>query len=188
MPQEDSLHKRGHAMEEAFFKAKDADLLEKLRQKRLAEVTKEDIATATGIRDEELLDRLISMEINVQTLSALAVIPLIEVAWASGRVEPAERDAILESADAAGVQKDGPGYRLLNEWLADPPDPQMLACWKDYIAALADTLDEKLYANVRDNLISRARDVAQAAGGILGIGAICAAEKQKLADLEAAFK
>ena len=128
------------------------------------------------------------MEINVQTLTALSVIPLVEVAWADGKMEKRERDAILQAADDAGVPKDSPGYRLLSEWLAERPDAQLLSCWKDYIAALADTLDAEDYAKVRDNLLARAREVAEAAGGILGLGSISSAEQDKLAELEAAFK
>ena len=188
MQPNEALEKRGNSLEEAFFRKQDATLLEKLRQKRLAEVTKEDIAAATGIRDDELLERLVEMEINLQTLTALSVIPLVEVAWADGRIEKNERDAVLQAADEAGVPKDGPGYRLLNEWLANKPDMKLLSCWKDYVAALADTLDEKAYAQVRDNLLDRARDVATAAGGILGLGAISTAEQEKLQELEAAFK
>ena len=185
MERNEALEKRGTALEEAFFHRKDADLLDKLRQQRLNEITKDDIAQATGIRDDELLDRLVSMEINLQTLTAVSVIPLVEVAWADGRMEKNERDAVLQAADEAGVPKDGPGYRLLNEWLEDKPDMKLLACWKDYIAALADTLDDESYAQVRDNLLQRARGVATSAGGILGIGSISSTEQAKLA---AAFK
>ena len=188
MQSNEALEKRGHSLEEAFFQKKDASLLEKLREKRLADVTKEDIAQATGITDGELLERLVAMEINLQTLTALSVVPLVEVAWADGRIEKNERDAILQAADEAGIPKDGPGYRLLNEWLAEKPDMQLLACWKDYIATLADTLDAEAYAQVRDNLLERARGVATATGGILGLGAISAPEQAKLAELEAAFK
>ena len=131
MQPNEALEKRGSSLEEAFFQTKDADLLEKLRQKRLDEVTKEDIAAATGICDDELLDRMVKMEVNLQTLTALSVIPLVEVAWADGRMEKNERDAVLRAADEAGVPKDGPGYRLLSSWLAEKPDMKLLACWKD---------------------------------------------------------
>ena len=187
MQPNEALEKRGNALEEAFFHKQDANLLEKLRQQRLSEVTKEDIAAATGIDDEALLERLVSMEINLQTLTALSVIPLVEVAWADGRMEKNERDAVLQAADEAGIPKDGPGYKLLNNWLANKPDMKLLACWKDYIAALADTMNADCYAQVRDNLMERARNVATSAGGILGIGSISGPEQKKLDELEAAF-
>lgn len=174
-------------MEDVFFQRVDAELLEKLRQRLRDEITKEDIAAATGIRDAQLLDRLVGIHISVQTLAALSVIPLIEVVWADGRMEKNERDAVLKAADEAGIPEGGPGHRLLEPWLAQPPDAALLSAWKDYVAALAQALDEETYAQVRDNLLARARDVAAAAGGILGVGSISAVEKQKLAELEAAF-
>lgn len=185
---DDSLHQRGKALEDRFFVQKDKELLEKLRQQRLDQVTKEDISKATGITDEQLLERLVEMEINVQTLTALSVVPLVEIAWADGKMDDKERAAILSAADDAGIAKDAPGYRLLNEWLNDPPEPALLAVWKDYVAALAHTLDQAGYDQVRDNLISRARKVAEAAGGFLGMKKISDAEQKKLNELEQAFK
>ena len=187
MQSDDPLKKRGQSLEESFFKKRDAALWEKLRQQRLSEVPLEDIAAATGIRDEALLERLVAMEINLQTLTALSVVPLVEVAWADGRIEKNERDAVLQAADEAGIPEDGPGYQLLKEWLSAKPDMELLSCWKDYIAALAHTMDDESYAQVRDNLLGRARDVAEASGGILGLGSISSAEQKKLDELKAAF-
>ena len=188
MQPNEALEKRGTSLEEAFFQKQNADLLEKLRQQRMSEVTKDDIAAATGIRDDALLERLVSMEVNLHTLTALSVVPLVEVAWADDRMEKNERDAVLQAADEAGIPKHGPGYQLLSQWLAEKPDMQLLACWKDYIAALAATFDADAYAQVRDNLLQRARQVATSAGGILGLGSISSTEQNKLAELEAAFK
>lgn len=185
---ENALHKRGHAMEEAFFSKKDAELLEKLRQKRFEEVTREEISAATGIRDEQVLDRLMELEIDVQTLAALSVIPLVEVAWADGKMDNKERKAILQAADEAGIPKDGPGYHLLQNWLQEDPPDVILSVWKDYIAALADTLDKESYAQVRDNLLDRAQQVAESAGGILGLGKISPEEQKILDAMRAAFK
>ena len=187
MANEDSLRQRGNAMEDAFFLKKDAQLLEQLRQSNSADIDKSEIAKATGIQEQGLLDQLVAVDINLETLAALSVIPLVEVAWADGRIEKNERDAVLEAADKAGVAKDGPGYQLLHDWLEEKPDGKLFDCWKQYVAALAGSLDEQLYATVRDNLLDRARDVATAAGGILGLGSISAAEKAKLEELKAAF-
>ena len=64
----------------------------------------------------------------------------------------------------------------------------LLATWKEYIAALAGTLDDDDFAQVRDNLLRRAEQVAKSAGGILGLGAISQAEQSKLSELADAFK
>ena len=183
----EAFEKRGAAMEEIFFQKKDADLLEKLRSKQFDQITKDDIRKATGIQDDDLLERLVNMKITVQSLAALSVIPLVEVAWADGELDDRERKAVLKAADDAGIPHDGPGYKLLQEWLAAKPPATMLSAWKDYIEAMAETLPPEDYASVRDNLLTRAKQVASAAGGFLGMGKISDAEQKKLSELEAAF-
>jgi hypothetical protein len=185
---EDALHKRGRTLEERFFQQKDEDLLEKMRKHQFDQITKEDIMKATGIKDEQLLDRLVGMNINVQTLTALSIVPLVEVAWADGTLDEREKAAVLKAADEAGIAKDAPGHRLLDQWLAKKPDMTLLAAWKDYIAAMAETLDQQGCTKVRANLLNRARDVATAAGGFLGMAKISPAEQKKLDELERAFK
>lgn len=183
----DIFEQRGTALEEVFFQRKDADLLDKLRAKQFSQITKADIRAATGIADDDLLERLVRMKISVKSLAALSVIPLVEVAWADGELDERERKAVLRAADAAGIPHDGPGYKLLAEWLAAKPPAQMLSAWKDYIEAMAETLAPEDYARVRDNLLTRAKEVATAAGGFLGMGKTSDAEQKKLSELEAAF-
>ncbi len=185
---DDALQKRGQALEERFFAEKNAELLAKMRKREHDQITKEEIAAATGITDDAVLDRLINMQINVETLTALSVVPLVEIAWADGEMNAKERAAICQAARDAGIPKDGPGYQLLEQWLAKKPDRDVLAAWKDYVAALAESLDADEYALVRDNLVARAQGVAESAGGILGMGKISAIEQKKLDELRAAFK
>ena len=111
----------------------------------------------------------------------------MEVAWCDGELDERERKAILQAADDAGIPSDGPGYKLLQQWLAAKPPATMLSAWKDYIEAMADTLKPDDYHRVRDNLLTRAKQVASATGGILGLGKISAAEQKKLDELVAAF-
>ncbi|MCA9268338.1 MAG: hypothetical protein KDA41_07695 [Planctomycetales bacterium] len=183
----DALHKRGRTMEERFFAGHNANLLEQLRQRELDKITKADISAATGIHDDDLLDRLIGLNINLETLAALSLIPLVEVAWADGTMHDKEREAILQATAEAGIPTGGPGHQLLSQWLNEKPHADLLPAWKDFVGALAQSLDAKGYAEVKDNLLSRARQVAEAAGGILGIGKISAAEQQMLDALAAAF-
>lgn len=186
---DDPFQHRARSLEERFFASKDADLLEKLRQKGAAEITKKDIADATGIQDEALLDRLVKLDVNVQTLAALSIVPLVEVAWADGSIAESERKTILKAALESGIAADGPGYRQLEAWLDKRPDAEMLAAWKHYIAELASRLDQPSIDRVRDNLLTRAKQVATSAGGgILGLGAVSPSEKRKLDELEAAFR
>ena len=107
------------------------------------------------------------MKITVQSLAALSVIsPSVEVAWCDGELDDRERKAILQAASDAGISVDGPGYKLLQEWLKAKPPATMLSAWKDYIEAMAETLTPDDFNRVRDNLLTRSASRRRAAGGI----------------------
>lgn len=184
---EDAFAHRARTLEDRFFAEKDANLLEKLRQRHYEEITIDELGAASGISDRVLLANLAKFKINPQTLAALSVIPLVEVAWADGAVAPEEREAVLKAAIESGIPKDGPGYRQLENWLTTRPDETLLAAWKDYLAALAEKLGAQDYRSVGDKLIANAKGVARAAGGYLGFGSISPSEQKVLDQLAAAF-
>jgi hypothetical protein len=77
---------------------------------------------------------------------------------------------------------------LFEQWLAEPPPPVLLAAWKDYISAFSSTLSQEARRTLKRELLGRARAVAEAAGGFLGLGRkISPAEERVLKQLEGAF-
>jgi len=179
---------RRRELEEQFFLERDKALLEALREKTASKERRESLRDASGITDEALLDRLESQEINAETLAALCLIPLIEVAWADGDVDAKERQAVLEAAEAKGLEADHPGHELLRQWLARKPDAQLLTAWKDYVGTLSQTLDPSAMDALKTDLMVRARAVAETAGGLLGFGnKVSKSEQAMLDELENAF-
>jgi uncharacterized tellurite resistance protein B-like protein len=66
-------------------------------------------------------------------LRLLLLFPLIEIAWADGRVTRRESDAIVEVAEAYGFFKDDADYSELLERLTFRPAPQTAAqVWQDF--------------------------------------------------------
>ena len=63
----------------------------------------------------------------------------------------------------------GPAPKLFERWLAAPPAAALLAVWKDYIGALSVWLNPEDRRALKTELLGRARAVAEAAGGFLGI-------------------
>jgi hypothetical protein len=64
----------------------------------------------------------------------------------------------------------------------------LLAAWKAYVAGLSRTLDVHAKQALKQDLLGRARVVAEAAGGFLGLGKrISSAEQAVLTELEQAF-
>ena len=139
------------------------------------------------IQDEAFLDRLIQLGIGPETAMALQLIPLVSVAWADGHMDDREREAILSAAREQGLVTEDMARQVLKDWLEQKPDPQLLSLWKDYVGHIWNhfTDDEKL--QMRQNLLTTAEEVANAAGGFLGLSKISAAEKEVIEDLQRAL-
>jgi hypothetical protein len=183
------MQERGKSLEEAFFKKQHEAQLAKLRQKQEQAEARESLAAASGITDDEdLLDRLAALGIRAQTLAALTLIPLVEVAWADGKMEARERDAILKGAESSGIAPGSPSYGLLEIWTQDRPAQDLMDSWKAYIGALVAELSADQKWHLEERIVGRARTVAEAAGGFLGLGSkVSADEERVLKELEEAF-
>ncbi len=182
-----SLRERGESLEEAFFRNMDRQLIEELRTKKEREEQIDELAAASGIEHREVLGALLDAGVHSETLVAVGLAPLIEVAWADHAMDSGERAAILRAAEASGVTEGSPAAGLLAAWLERRPGIELMEAWKGYAAALIAELDEPSTAAVREDILGRARAVAEAAGGFLGIGSVSAEEKRVLADLESAL-
>jgi hypothetical protein len=77
---------------------------------------------------------------------------------------------------------------LLEHWLKRRPGAEMLHAWKHYVKGLCQRLDAQEIEKLQHELLDRARQVAQAAGGFLGLGdKMSPAERAVLGELEQAF-
>ena len=181
------LNERRVALEAAFFAEQDARLLQRLKAADEAKTKKEALAAASGISDGAVLDELVALGIDGNTLAALSLAPLVAVAWADGEPDEKERGAVLSAAAKAGLGEGDVGRELLDRWLKTRPPPELFAAWKDYVRATAGLLDEGARRALRAELLDRARSVAEATGGTLGIGRVSPAEDAVLERLAKAF-
>ncbi|ETX02334.1 MAG: hypothetical protein ETSY1_03940 [Candidatus Entotheonella factor] len=182
------LGDRRKSLEEAFFAKQQADLLQKLQEEQSAQTRRESLRAASGITDEAVLDQLAALDIQSETVAAVALVPLVAVAWADKSLDDKERTAILSGAQQSGLDAGHPSYQLLEGWLTDPPEPLLVETWKRYIGALLPTLSPDAGQSLKQDVLGRARAVAEASGGFLGLGSkISRAEQEVLDDLEQAF-
>ncbi len=178
-----------NAKEKMFVDQYAKSLREKRRREKAERELEEKMFEASGIEDKEVIRRLIAIRIEPDTLAALSLVPLVEVAWADRRLDEKERKAILEAAEKYGVAGDTPGRALLESWLDEKPDDCLLEAWKDYAGALSHGLDDHLRIALRDSILGHARAVAEETGGILGLGSkISDAEQKVLDELQEAFE
>ena len=178
---------REQALENEFFYHVDQQLLQNLRHQKILEADGKALADATGINDKRILDELITVGIRRETLQAFRLFPAIYVAWCDRVLDTKERDQVLSAVDQAGFRPDTSSYQLIAAWLKQPPGPELFAAWKDYVASLSTILSCDAFDNLKSDALDRAKKVAQAAGGVLGISTISDKERTALMEIEAIF-
>jgi hypothetical protein len=183
-----SLYESGLSLEEAFFRKRDAELIEQYRRLERIKQSREALSEISGIHNQKVLDKLIELEVSPQILSSIAVVPLIEVAWADGSIDDNERAAVLAGAAGSGVVKGSADYALLENWLQHRPPAKLLDAWVHYIEGVCEMMDTNERRVFQAELLARARRVAEASGGILGV-AIKISDKERavLKTMEKAF-
>jgi uncharacterized tellurite resistance protein B-like protein len=184
----DAFEARRKSLEETFFAKREKSLVEKLRRTLEQEQPRETLRDLTGIQDEGVIDTLVSLHVDRDTLAAFALYPLVEVAWADGQVDEAERDAFLRAAAEHGLSADSPGHQALREFLKETPREEARRAWYAWATSLRDRLSPDERRKLRTGLVARARSVAEASGGILGLGRrVSAAEAAVITKIEDAF-
>ncbi len=179
-------NKFGSSLEEEFFRREDQRLVARLRELREAETARETLSQATGIQDAAVLDRLLELKIQPEIIAALRVVPLVAVAWADGSLDEKERQAVLSGAHESGIPAESAAYTLLEAWLQRRPEPYLLAAWITLVQGMSATISGPEAKKLKESLMERARRVAGASGGVLGLGS--KVSKQEAAVLETLSK
>ncbi len=94
----------------------------------------------SGVQDAALIDRLLEIGVTPATFAALALVPLVAVAWADQRLEDKEKKAVLQEAASSGLQTGSAEYALLEGWLAEQPSPSLMETWAGYARTMSETL------------------------------------------------
>jgi tellurite resistance protein len=166
MAQKDAFDELRKSKEEEYFRKQESELLEQLRQRAAAEAERRKMGEALETQDPQLLEDLQALGYTAETVKLLFAIPLISVAWADGSVSPRERSLILELAQ-------GGSQKQLMEWLDQKPSEKFI---EGSLRAIRSLLAAKS-ADARRDLLSSCVRIAEASGGILGLGSISGAER-----------
>ncbi len=136
----DAIHDRGRALEDEFFHRVDEQLRTKLRESMEREKKREQLISATGFNDEELLDHLIDGGFEPATVAALVLVPAVFVAWADGSVTEHERQAVMGAALQRGLGNQVLAMKMVDAWLHTHPPRSLWNLWKEYSLAVRETV------------------------------------------------
>ncbi len=184
----DALDDRRKALEEQFFKKQNESLTQKLKDDAAMATSKEDITRLTGISNQTVLTHLAEMKVGSAATLVMSMYPLIEVAWADGVLDERERKVVLEQAANVGIKPESEAGVFLARWLDEQPEFAWHALWADYVRELLKKMPVESRDLLKNEVLGRARLVAEVSGGLMGLGFnVSAAEKRVLEKLERAF-
>lgn len=184
----DSFDDRRKALEEQFFQKHDKELVQKLKDTADKAASKEELKQLTGITNEQVLDALGELKMGGAATLVMSLYPIIHVAWADGSITAAERKVVLDLARTIGLEADSPAHEYLSKWLSEKPELSWHSLWAEYVKALVAQMkpDDKLM--LKNTVLGRARLVAEASGGFLGLAfRVSSAEKACLDEMDQLF-
>jgi hypothetical protein len=183
----DLMKERGRGEEADHFRREDAKLIEKMRARaRLDELAKA-LGAKLRVDDPELLRRVADLGLDQDTGAAILLAPLVQVAWAEGRVTEAERTVVLELAAARGVTAGTPVHDKLLEWLRQRPSEAVFETATEVMRAGFSLLPAEERDERVKSLVAACRRIAEASGGgglarLLGMGDAVSGDENAVLD------
>ena len=154
--------------EEAYFLEREREQREAMRKQMAADAVAlekdQEIQAASGVSDE-LATRLRKLGFTGDTVHVLDLFPMVVVAWADGRIQPAERSTILHMVESKGIKQGEPAFQFVECLLEQKPDANFQ---EQAIKALREMLSEKREGP--EKLVELMHEVADRAGGLFGLG------------------
>jgi hypothetical protein len=180
MPENEFMRERGRSLEEEYFRKKDRELIERMRQAAAAEQEHQELAKTSGLTDPALIQELRDLGFTPGTVALLPLVPVLRVAWAEGGVSPAERDLLVRLARSRGIGEGTEADRQLDEWMVRRPDQSVFVRAGRLIRAMLDSRAPETSDLSAEDLVEYCERIAAASGGVFGIGRISGEERELL--------
>jgi hypothetical protein len=188
MSEHEFLDDRRRGLEEDYFRRKDRELIEKMRQATADQQTRAELSASTGLNDPELVRQLQELGFTRETIDVLPLVPIVQMAWAEGGITPAERSLLVRLARERGIAEGSAADRRLTDWMTRRPAEEVFDRATRLIGAILEAGGHAGGAVTADDLIKYCESIAAASGGIFGIGKISADERATLAKIAAELK
>lgn len=141
--------------------------------------------------DAELIDELHYLGIDEGNSRVVALLPLVQVAWADGKLQDAERSAIHKIANE-GAFATSDGERVLDGWLSNAPSQAYFQRGHRVIVELARRgggLESGVTGDTIDVVLGYCETVARAAGGLFGLMfSVDANERRAITEIAVALR
>ncbi len=99
---------------------------------------------------------------EIEKLAALSLAPLVEVAWADGRITDGERQGVLEAANSMGLDRHSDFCRsTLLRWLHEAPPTEALERWRRLLAPTLEKSEARAARKFESRLLDEARRIAK---------------------------
>ena len=167
------FEERERGYETDYFHKQDEKLLKKMRERAAFQEVAEALAEKLRVDDPELLRRVAELGLTRETGAAILLAPLVQVAWAEGKVSKPEREVVLRLARQRGIDPDSPAYSQLGEWLSIRPSDDFFETAVEVLKAGYAVLPPAERDERIKGVVQACHEVAEASAGLgrlLGLG------------------
>lgn len=176
----DQLHPHT-STEEEYFHRKERELIEQMRASAEEAEQRKALAEATHVSDEGVLNTMLDLGFDRETVMLLHLVPLVQVAWSEDLVTDKERKKIYALAKLRSVVPGHPAFSILENWLDERPRPEWFAKVDRIIGSVLAALPEDKRAAAEQDLVAQCTEVASVSGGFLGlVGAVSDIERNMI--------
>jgi hypothetical protein len=183
MPVDDAFNKREHFTEEAYFQKREHEFIERIHRRQARQGEIQELGARLGLEHVGVIEAILDLGFSAPLSPLLFLAPLVRMAWADGSVSPKEHKMIVELARKDGVAKHGVADLLLAEWLAKKPSEDFFYDTLLAIRAVLLAIPREQADVRRQEIISRAKDIAAAPEGLFHTGAEILESEQRVLDL-----
>jgi hypothetical protein len=141
------------------------------------------IAELVGLSDREFLSCLRSLGRTREKIMLAHLAPLVQVAWADGRVNGRERTLIMNACRASGLTEGSAAFLHLTNWLDQRPSVQVFNDSLKLLGSVVQTLPLEKRGASRVDILALCVLVAEASGGMadyIGEGRISDEEQKAI--------
>ncbi len=181
--------KRARVSEDEYFARRDRELIETRRRKEADAAELHRLGEALGLSDAEVLAKLREAGLGPAHVAIVRVLPALEVAWSDGAVGKAEGALLKEQLrrHSDEQQPSAEAVAMLDGFLLARPPDHLFDRARRAAQVAVSAAGEAKGRDLATRIVADARAIAEAAGGLLGLGTVSTPERRALDSLAASL-